>query len=108
MTTTSTSVATVYRSQLSPRPVISIPYALGTHPTSALQSDASLPYSAADSAPDLVGILRSAQSLESFKSSANRSVRSMGSFKSSLSTRGLKTWLRRTTGWTWVGQPPER
>ena len=109
VTTTSTSVATVYRSQLSPRPVISIPYALGTHPTSAaLQSDASLPYSASDSAPDLVGILRSAQSLESFKSSANRSVRSMGSFKSSLSTRGLKIWLRRTTGWTWVGQPPER
>jgi len=114
MTTTSTSVATVYRSQLSPRPVISIPYALGTHPTSALQSDASLPYSAdgaTDSAPDLVGILRSAQSLESFrssKSSANRSVRSMGSFKSSLSTQGLRAWLRRTTGWTWVGQPPER
>lgn len=114
MTTTSTSVATVYRSQLSPRPVISIPYALGTHPTSALQSDVSLPYSAAgdaDSAPDLVGILRSAQSLESFrssKSSATRSVRSMGSFKSSLSTRGLRAWLRRTTGWTWRGQPPER
>ena len=112
-TTTSTSVATVYRSQLSPRPVISIPYALGTHPTSALQSDASLPYSAAgaaDSAPDLVGILRSAQSLESFrssKSSANRSVRSVGSFKSSLSTRGLRAWLRRTTGWTWGGQPQE-
>ena len=114
MTTTSTSVATVYRSQLSPRPVISIPYALGTHPTSALQSDASLPYSASgasDSAPDLVGILRSAQSLESFRSfktSANRSVRSMGSLKSSLSTRGLRAWLTRTTGWTWVGQPPER
>jgi hypothetical protein len=113
MTTTSTSVATVYRSQLSPRPVISIPYALGTHPTSALQSDASLPYSASgasDSAPDFVGILRSAQSLESFRSSktsANRSVRSMGSFKSSVSTRGLRAWLRRTTGWTWVGQPPE-
>ena len=100
MTTTSTSVATVYRSQLSPRPVISIPYALGTHPTSALQSDASLPYCASDSAPDLVGILQSAQSLESFRSSktsANRSVRSIGSFKSSLSTRGLRSWLRRTT-----------
>ena len=113
MTTTSKSVATVYRSQLSPRPVISIPYALGTQPTSVLQSDASLPYSAAasDSAHDLVGILRSAQSLESFrssKSSANRSVRSMGSFRSSLSTRGLRAWFRRTTGWTWVGQPPER
>jgi hypothetical protein len=113
-TTTSTSVATVYRSQLSPRPVISIPYPLGTHPTSALQSDASLPYSATgatDSAPDLVGILRSAQSLESFrssKSSATRSVYSMGSFKSSLSTRGLRAWLRRTTRWTWGGQPPER
>ena len=111
MTTTSTSVATVYRSQLSPRPVISIPYALGTQPTSALQSDASLPYSAvsaADSAPDLVGILRSAQSLESFrstKSSTTRSVRSMGSFKNSLSSRGLRAWLRRTTGWTWGGQP---
>ena len=111
MTTTSTNVATVYRSRLSPRPVISIPYALGTHPTSALQSDASLPYSAAgdaDSAPDLVGVLRSAQSLESFrssKSSTTRSVRSMGSFKSSLSTQGLKAWLRRTTGWTWGGQP---
>lgn len=111
MSTTSTSVATVYRSQLSPQPVISIPYPLGTHPTSALQSDASLPYSvagAADSAPDLVGILRSAPSLESFRSSATRSVRSMGSFRSSLSTRGLRAWLRRTTGWTWGGQPPER
>ena len=110
MTTTSTSVATVYRSQLSSQPVISIPYALGTHPTSALQSDASLPYSTtgADSAPDLVGILRSAPSLESFRSSATRSVRSMGSLRSSLSTRGLRAWLRRATRWTWGGQPPER
>ena len=111
--TTSTSVGTVYRSQLSPHPLISIPYPLGTHPTSALQSDASLPYSAAgaaDSAPDLVDMLRSAPSLESFRSSksATRSVRSMGSFRSSLSTRGVRAWLRRATRWTWGGQPPER
>lgn len=111
-TTTTTSVATVYRSPLPTRPIISMPYALGTHPTSALQPNASLPYSspvAADSAPDLVGVLplRSAPSLESIrtsKSSATRSVRSMGSFKSSSSIRGIKAWLSR---WTWGGPPQE-
>ena len=102
-TATSTSMATS-------RPVISTPYVLGTHPTSALQSNASLPYSAASatsSVPDLVDMLplRSAPSLESFrssKSSATRSVRSMGSLKSSSSIRGLQSWLSRATGWTWM------
>jgi hypothetical protein len=111
-TATSTSVAAVYQS---PRPVISMPYALGTHPTSALQSNASLPYSAASatgSVPELVDMLplRSAPSLESFrscKSSATRSVRSMGSLKSSSSIRGLRSWLSRATGWTWGGHPLE-
>ena len=108
-TATSTSVGSVYQS---PRPVISMPYALGTHPTSALQSNASLPYSAASAAgsvPDLMLPLRSAPSLESFrssKSSATRSVRSMGSLKSSSSIRGLRSWLSRAT-WTWGGQPLE-
>jgi len=107
-TATSTSVATVYQS----RPVISMPYALGTHPTSALQSNASLPYSATSatsSASDLVDMLplRSAPSLESFRSSKSSattsvSVRSMGSLKSSSSIRGLQSWLSRVTGWTWV------
>ncbi|KAF8807661.1 hypothetical protein BYT27DRAFT_7211375 [Phlegmacium glaucopus] len=116
-TATSTSVATLYRSPSSPRPTISMPFPLGTHPTSALQSNPSLPYSTASaggSAPDLMdGILqlRSVPSLESFrssKSSAARSVRSMGSIKSTSSTRGLRAWLSRATGWTWGGQPPER
>ena len=106
--TTNTSVATVYRS----RPVISMPYALGTHPTSAMQSNASLLYStgsAAGSAPDLVGMLslRSAPSLESFRSSNTRSVRSVGSLKRSSSTRGLRAWLGRAAGWSRSRHPPE-
>ena len=115
-TATNTSMATVYRSQVSPRPIISMPYALGTHPTPALQSNTSLPYSVASatgSVPDLVGMLplRSAPSCESFrsfKSSTTRSVRSMGSLKSSSSIRGLRSWLSRATGWTWGGEPLER
>jgi len=110
-TTTSTSVATAYRSPLSPRPVISMPYALGTHPTSTLKSRVSLSYStsgvagAADgSAPDLVDMLplRSAPSVESFRSYKS-SATSMGSIKSSSSTRDLRAWLSRAIGWTWSG-----
>ena len=110
-TTTSTSVATAYRSPLSPRPVISMPYALGTHPTPALQSRASLSYSAsgvagaaAGSAPNLVDMLplRGAPSVESFRSYKS-SATSMGSIKSSSSTRDLRAWLSRAVGWTWSG-----
>ena len=125
-TGTSTTVAIAHKSPPSAssnRPVISTPYALGGHPSAALQSTASLRRSAThggrprkgpsapapgDSAPDLTllgGVsLRSAPSCESFRSSKSagtRSVRSMGSGKSTTSSiRGLRTWFGRTIGWT--------
>ena len=122
-TGTSTTVAIAHKSS-SNRPIISTPYALGGHPSTALQSTASLRRSAThgdrgrprkspapaagDSAPDLTllgGVsLRSAPSCESFRSSKSagtRSVRSMGSGKSTTSNnRGLRGWFGRTIGWT--------
>lgn len=127
-TGTSTTVAVAHKSPpsaASNRPTISTPYALGGHPSTALQSTASLrrtaPHAsrprkspihlnptAAGSAPDLTllgGVsLRSAPSCESFRSSKSagtRSVRSVGSTKSTNSSnRGLRAWIGRTIGWT--------
>ncbi|KAF8973803.1 hypothetical protein BDZ97DRAFT_1912261 [Flammula alnicola] len=105
----------------SSRPVISTPYALGSHPA---QSTVSLRASsqrsrkpsgnsitsngAAGSVPDLHLLqekagLRSAPSMESFRSSKSagaRSVRSLGSLKSTSSARGLRAWFGRAMGWT--------
>lgn len=119
-------------STASNRPQISIPYALGAHPHPAMRSTTSLRVagqhsrshsrrnagspsgsefyndaSMSDLSHHVRGgsvPLRSAPSMESFRSSksaAARSVRSLsGSVKSTASVRGLRAWFERTLGWT--------
>ncbi|KAF9569827.1 hypothetical protein CPC08DRAFT_701695 [Agrocybe pediades] len=100
----------------SPRPVISTPYPLGTHPPShAMQESTtslrapgqwSRASDAAGSTSDFsfrnslpIRTAPSCESLRSAKSAAARSVRSLGSLKSTASSRGIKAWLGRTMGW---------
>lgn len=73
-----------------PRPSISSPFALGTLPPPPLPSHSTTSFRRGQ-AP-----LRSAPSLESFRSARSvggRSVKSVGSVKSTASTRGFRAWL---------------
>jgi len=98
----------------SPRPVISAPYPLGNYPSQAMQSTISLRATSQRSrSSDAAGStsdfsirsslpIRTAPSCESFRSSksiATRSVRSLGSMKSTTNSGGIRAWLGRTMGW---------
>lgn len=107
--------ATVHRSSPN-KAIISAPYQLGAYPSqlnnSSMTSLGSLkksgyrrpqPQSDISQQTRRTPSLRTAPSMESFrsgKSATARSVRSMGSFRSSASSRGLRSWLTRTLGWT--------
>lgn len=98
------------------RPAISTPYALGAYAGGRRPYMSDRENSVAGSSTDLEeqghahgygqgqgrGGLRSAPSMESVRSSksaAARSVRSLGSVKSTASIGGLKAWFGRTLGW---------
>ncbi|KAG6814448.1 hypothetical protein H0H92_007452 [Tricholoma furcatifolium] len=90
-----------------PRTAPSSPYA--TAPSSHTTTENTSPMSTTSSADDGEGpsqasggvyasSLRAAASLESFRSAAGRSVRSLGSIKSTASARGFRAWLSAKVG----------
>ncbi|TFK40898.1 hypothetical protein BDQ12DRAFT_720634 [Crucibulum laeve] len=96
------------------RPSISGPYALGafsgltppTQSTKSFKCQLSKPNARASTSPYGGVPLRTAPSLESFRSAKSyggKSVRSLGSVKSTASTRGFRSWLSRLgmgAGWS--------